>query len=223
MNYIKQLNSVFPMFYDDVRLNNSHIGLYMALFFYWNLHHFETVFFANRIELMKMAKIGSRSTFHRLIKDLHDWSYIVYLPSNNPNQKTMVKMTDFCTASSTKLGRTSPLLERYRPKNVPASLYNKHKQTYKAAVPGTPASENIVIDFFKKNQWPDIEGQKFFNHYQGIGWKIGGNIPIVDWQATARNWMLKTTTMKMQNHRNGASHLGDNLKTTIDKNYGEPL
>ena len=97
MNYIKQLNAVFPMFYDDDRLNNSHIALYMALFFYWNLHRLSTMSFANRTELMAMAKIGPRSTYHRLIKDLHDRSYITYFPSRNPNQKTMVKMTDYCT------------------------------------------------------------------------------------------------------------------------------
>ena len=223
MNYIKQLNAVFPMFYDDARLKNSHIGLYMALFFYWNLHRFETVFFANRTELMAMAKIGSRSTYHRLIKDLHDWEYIEYVPSKNPNQKTMVKMTDYCTTGSTVPGRTSTLMAHYRPKNVPASLYNKHKQTYKAATGSTKPTENSIMDFFKKKGWSDIEAQKFFNHYQGIGWKIGGRIPIVDWQATARNWMLKATTMKMQNHRNGASRFGDNLRTNNDKNYGEPL
>ena len=223
MNYIKQLNAVFPMFYNDPRLNNSHISLYMALFFYWNLHRFETSFFANRTELMVLAKIGSRSTYHRLIKDLHDWEYIVYLPSKNPNQKTLVKMTDYCTSSGTVTGRTSTLMARYRPKNVPASLYTKQKHTYKAAVPGIPTTEYTVIDFFKINRWPDIEAQKFFNHYQGIGWKIGGKIPIVDWQATAKNWMLKATSLQKENTLNGMSHFGDNLKTTNDKNYGEPL
>ncbi|CAG2532833.1 hypothetical protein MAR621_03027 [Maribacter dokdonensis] len=223
MNYIKQLNAVFPMFYDDDRLNNSHIGLYMALFFYWNLHRFETMFFANRTELMAMAKIGSRSTYHRLIKDLHDRSYITYFPSRNPNQKTMVMMTDYCTTCSTVSGRTSTLMERYRPKIVPASLYNKHKQTYKAALGSSKPMENLVLDFFKKTGWPDIEAQKFFNHYESIGWKIGGRIPIVDWKASARNWMLKAMALEKSKKAKGTFHFGDNLKTINDKNYDEPL
>ena len=223
MNYIKQLNAVFPMFYNDKRMNNSHIGLYMALFFYWNLHRFEEYFFAHRKELMAMAKIGSRSTYHRLIKDLHDWAYIEYLPSRNPNRKTMVKMTDYCTGTGTGIGPTSTLMQRYRPRNVPASLYIKQEQTSKAAVSGIPITEKSVVDFFKKNQWPTIEAQKFFNHYQSIGWKMGGKIPILDWQATGRNWMLKAKTIEKQNKASGFSHIGDNLRTIKDKNYGEPL
>ena len=54
-----------------------------------------------------------------------------------------------------------------------------------------PKNEFEVIDFFKKKKWPANEAQKFYNHYQGIGWKIGGKIKIEDWQAIASNWMLK--------------------------------
>lgn len=132
-------------------------------------------------------------------------------------------MTDYCTTVSTVTRQTGTLMEHYRPKNVPASLYRKQKQTYKGAVTSTPTTESLVVDFFKQNQWPDIEALKFFNHYQGIGWKIGGKIPIVDWQATARNWMLKATALKKENGLNYLSHFWDNLKTNNEKNYGEPL
>ena len=114
-------------------------------------------------------------------------------------------------------------MERYRPKIVPASLYNKHKQTYKAAQGKPRPTENLVMAFFKKTGWPDIEAQKFFNHYESIGWKIGGRIPIVDWKASARNWMLKSMALEKSNKAKGTFHFGDNLKTKNDKNYDEPL
>ena len=79
-------------------------------------------FYANRIEIMKMAKIGSRSTYHRLIKELSEWEYIEYLPTQNPTQKTMVRMSHICTDSSTKTGLTGTLMQRYCPKNVPITL-----------------------------------------------------------------------------------------------------
>ena len=62
MNYIKHLNAIFYKFYGDDRLNYAHLSLYFALFFYWNLHRFPDGFYANRTEIMKLAKIGSRST-----------------------------------------------------------------------------------------------------------------------------------------------------------------
>ncbi|MGY8911218.1 MAG: hypothetical protein ACKVIG_15370, partial [Flavobacteriales bacterium] len=104
-----------------------------------------------------------------------------------------------------------------------------------------PKNEKEVIDFFKKENWPEIEAQKFYNHYQGIGWKVGGKTKIVNWQATAKNWMLKAEEISNQKqsktNTNAQSHfrdnlnfppLGelkgdDNLKTTKNKNYNEPL
>ena len=48
-----------------------------------------------------------------------------------------------------------------------------------------PKNEKIVIDFFKKEKWPIIEAKKFYNHYRGIGWKVGGKTKIVNlsWEA----------------------------------------
>lgn len=49
---------------------------------------------------------------------------------------------------------------------------------------------NEVTEFFKQQNYPDTEAQKFFNHYKAIGWKIKGITPIEDWQAAAHKWML---------------------------------
>lgn len=47
-----------------------------------------------------------------------------------------------------------------------------------------------VIDFFKSENYPEIEAQKFFNHFESNGWKVGGKAPMKNWHAAARNWML---------------------------------
>lgn len=191
MNYVKHLNAVFLQFYRDDRLHYGHISLYMALFFYWNLHHFSEGFYANRTELMHMAKIGSKSTYHRLIKNLSDWKYIEYLPSRNPHKKTMVRVCHFCTGKGTEMGGTGTLMERYHPKTVPLTLYKKQLQTNRNALANSPKNESEVLEYFKSKKWPVNEASKFYNHYQAIGWKLGGKTPIVDWTATAENWMLK--------------------------------
>ncbi len=223
MNYIKHLNAVFHEFYSDTRLHNGHISLYMALFFYWNLHHFPDAFYANRIEIMKLAKIGSRSTYHRLIKQLSEWEYINYLPTQNPTHKTMVRMSQICTDSSTETGLTGTLMQRYCPINIPLSLYIKQPKQFKRSEKSSPKNEFEVIEFFKEKKWPLVEASKFYNHYDGIGWKIGGKVKIVNWQAIAENWMLKAKEIKERPTLQIVPKNTDFLMTNQQKNYGQPL
>src|SRR5680860_341457 len=223
MNYIRHLNAAFHEIYSDDRLHSGHIGLYMALFFYWNLHHFAAEFYANRTEIMKMAKIGSRSTYHRLIKELSEWEYIEYLPTQNPTRKTMVRVSHILTSSSTTTGLTGTLMEHYCPKNVPTTLYNKQNKQYKLSTKREPKNEFEVMDFFKKKNWPTMEAKKFYNHYQGVGWKIGGKVQIEDWTAIAENWMLKANEIKKYSSLKIVTKNRDHLITNDQKNYGEPL
>lgn len=223
MNYIKHLNAALHEFYKDSRLHTGHISLYLALFFYWNLHHFPDAFYANRIELMKMAKIGSRSTYHRLVKDLAEWEYIQYLPTQSPNQKTMVKMSQFCTSGSTETGLTGTLMQRYCPIHVPLSLYNKRHKQSKLSEKRKPKNELEVLNFFKSKNWASMDASKFYNHYQGVGWKIGGKVQIENWTSIAENWMLKANEIRKNPVLKIVAQTNDYLQTNNQKNYGEPL
>lgn len=99
VNYIKHLNGVFGQLSRDGRLNPTHISLYVALFQLWNLNFFKEEFHINREEVMALSKIGSKSTYHRCIKELSHWKYILYTPSHNPFRGSKVKMFDFGTTS----------------------------------------------------------------------------------------------------------------------------
>jgi len=83
-----------------------------------------------------------------------------------------------------------------------------------------PKNEFEVIIFFKKKKWPANEAKKFYNHYKAIGWKIGGKIKIEDWEALASNWMLKAYEIVTSNT---VSQNKDNLRTSKNKDYGQPL
>src|SRR5665811_1161951 len=219
MNYIKHLNAVFQQFSMDSRLNPTHISLYVALFQFWNINRFPEVFYINREEVMTMAKIGSKATYHRCLKRLDDWKYIHYMPSHNPYKGSQIKMLKFGTSSGTTTGTSSEqevgqALVPYININKQIENDNKHK---------LPKNENDVLDFFKNRKWPPIEAKKLFNHYSSIGWKVGGKIKIVDWQATAENWMLKAAEIKKLQTVNELSHNRDNLKTIKIKDYGQPL
>ena len=75
----------------------------MALFQIWNYNFFKGEFYINREEVMAFSKIGSKSTYHRCIKELSHWNYLLYKPSHNPFKGSLIKMFDFGTSSEQAL------------------------------------------------------------------------------------------------------------------------
>ena len=221
MNYIKHLNGLFQLFARDTRLNPTHISLYMALFQFWNMNRFPETFYLDREETMLFSKIGSKTTYHRCLKQLHNWNYIVYVPSHNPFKGSRIKMPNFGTSDGraldgyeTSLGQA---MVSYTNNNKPFQTSNK------LSGESRPKNELVVKEFFKKKGWPPAEGQRFYNHYQGVGWKVGGKAEIENWRATAENWMLRATQLKTKQTEYAPSQNRDNLMTISDKNYNEPL
>lgn len=68
-----------------------------------------------------------------------------------------------------------------------------------------------------------MDALKFYNHYEGVGWKIGGKVKIENWMAIAENWMLKAKEIKEQPTLQIVSKNKDFLMVNEQKNYGEPL
>lgn len=255
MNYIKLLNAAFERFFFDERLNPTHISLYMALFQEWNSCRFSDTFYINRRDLMAASKIGSKSTYHRCIKELHDWEYLCYLPSKNPYKGSKVRMAIMGTSDGIVPDQYSPLLEQvaeqYRPKSVPTmgqhhpktgqalgshspsngqALVSTINNTKQANIIKQPKDRQAVIIFFKEKSFSADEGKKFFEHYENRNWQTGDGKPIRDWRALAVNWMDRTEMFKEQNKsvKKPPSHFGthrnrDNLRTTKNKDYGQPL
>jgi hypothetical protein len=250
MNYIKLLNAAFEKFFFDDRLNPTHISLYMALFQEWNSSRFADEFFVNRRELMRVAKIGSKSTYHRCVTDLHSWNYLSYFPSNNPYKGSKIKMSIIGTSDEPDMEQYNPeleqLAERYHPILEPV-VYQHHPTNGQAVDPHRPVSgqalvSNInntkqvninkqpkgrqaVLDFFIEKDFNADEGKKFFTHYEANDWKTSDGKTIRDWQALAKNWMNRTELFAEENKANKkrASQIKDNLKTTKTKDYGQPL
>ncbi len=225
VNFIKHLKGVFFQFSKDNRLNPTHISLYVALFQIWNNNRFLEEFYINREEVMRFSKIGSKSTYHKCIKELSHWKYIIYYPSHNPYKGSKIKMFKFETSTGQALVHNNTNIETSSGQALVS--INKHIQTNRNNKNinklDQPKNEKEVVVFFEKEKWPIIEAQKFFNHYQGIGWKVGGKTIIVNWQATAKNWMIKSEEIKNKETQKSVSQNQDNLKTSKNKNYNEPL
>lgn len=82
-----------------------------------------------------------------------------------------------------------------------------------------PTIENVKAYFLNQN-FPELEAIKFFNYFSSNGWLVGGKTPMVNWQASAQNWILNAPKfISNEPQSNRAKH----LNTGTDKDYSEPL
>lgn len=167
---------MFVQFSKDSRLNPTHISLYVALFQLWNNSFFKEEFYINREEVMDFSKIGSKSTYHRCIKELSHWNYILYTPSHNPFKGSRIKMFDFGTSYGQVL--------------YPSSTKNG-TSTGQALVPIIKHIQTIENP--KNNNKPGNFKNSSFQDFEEEG-KLSSCVPY-----------------------------RDNLKTTKEKDYSEPL
>jgi len=192
---------------------------------------------------MKISKIGSKHTYHKCLKQLQEYGYLRYLPSHNPLRGSQVHMFNFSTTheqamnhTSDKIGTSSeqalhPSLNYINSTNNEKSLnsreqkndvkkYSSEKRLEKkkssAKRKKVPPEETEVLQFFKSENYPEQEARKFYNYFRSVGWKVGKNKPMEDWEAAAHNWMLNAI-------RYDEKKSSDNLHTSTDKDYGEPL
>ena len=132
VNYIKHLEQISELFYEDKRLSPWHVSLYYGLFHSWNRAKFQNPISVCRSELMTVSKIGSANTYTKCLKQLDEWGYIKYLPSHNPMKGSLVNLYTFDTTTDKSSDTTSD----NSTDNTPVTLVrpsinntNKKKQT----------------------------------------------------------------------------------------------
>jgi hypothetical protein len=143
------------------------------------------------------------------------------------------------TSDEPDMGRYNPTLEQlaeqYHPIREPV-VGQHHPIDGQALVSNTnnikqenfikqPKGRQAVIIFFEENNFDVDEGKKFFEHYQTRNWQTSDGQAIRDWRALATNWMDRTELFDEKNESNKkqASQIKDNLRTTKNKDYGQPL
>lgn len=93
MNYIAHLTGFYDKILRDDRISSTHISLYMALFQFWNDQRFRKSIIIQRSEIMELSKIRSVATYHKGMRELHQYGYIIYEPSYNPFAGSRVTIT----------------------------------------------------------------------------------------------------------------------------------
>ena len=239
VNYIQHMNGLFVRFYEDNRINPYHISIYLALFNYWNLNRFQNPFSVARFEVMKLANVKSPNTYSKCLKELMKFGYIKYVSSNNPYKGSSFSLINFCTSTPPLNGQgiiqgnanngqalsgsssnDAPALTNTYANNgqglIPSKTYKLNNETRERE---NALSLDLIINFFLFEKSTKNEAQKFWNYYESNGWLIGGKTPMIDWQASARNWILRSKEL------NGKAPVQkkDYLHTNNKKRYDEPL
>lgn len=77
---------------NDKRLLPSHISLFMAIFYFSSGDGAGNFFKITRRKLMRFSRIKSIATYHKCIRELVDYGYIIYQPSYDPYRASMVSI-----------------------------------------------------------------------------------------------------------------------------------
>lgn len=238
VNYIVHMENVFHKFAEDDRTTPWHYSLYMALFHVWNNSMFRDEINVRRDEMMMLSKIGSANTYTRCIRELDEWGFIGYMPSSSKFKSSKVHMYRFDNGDDNSSGKSTakgndnaneqhmrPFINNTKTKKKP----NKPEKTSKGELhsPVTqdktqkrfiPPSLEHVQNFFLENKSDHLEAEKYFNHFQSNGWLVGGRTKMKDWQAAARNWILRA-----KSYAEKSNPTLQRLNAKQNTNYNEPL
>ncbi len=76
---------------NDARIGTTHIALYVALYDLWLKRKKAGFLDLYPEQVMKSAKILSRSTYLQAIRCLHDGGYLIYEPSYSCRRRSRVR------------------------------------------------------------------------------------------------------------------------------------
>ena len=90
METLNPLSHFFSAIENDYRISITHIGIYVALLQFRMNKGFINPIEAFSYEIMPIAKISGSNTYHKCIRELHEYGYIKYQPSFKNNQRSKI-------------------------------------------------------------------------------------------------------------------------------------
>jgi hypothetical protein len=76
----------------DKRIQLSHIVFYINLLAYWQEQDYQNPLAVSSKKLMPTARIKSKVTYHKCLKDLKEFGYIEYTPSYDPLRESTITL-----------------------------------------------------------------------------------------------------------------------------------
>lgn len=194
MNYIIHLNVFLEKAAKEKWMVPYHYALYMVLFNTWNKLGFKKNISIRRDEVMQAAKIKSKSTYYRCLKELDAHQYLVYYPSASRQYPAIISIIPL---DGQRRNGEDPMFTKTHPAIVPAAaplLQTNIKLISNEVSNGLPSQED-VLKFFLAHHHTKEEALKFWYHHEATGW-LTGNTPVQHWQPLAHKWMLTIAQSK---------------------------
>src|SRR4051812_46308301 len=96
METLKPLSQFFSAIEKDYRISSTHIGIFAALLIYRLDKGFINPIDVVGQEIMRIAKISSPTTYHKCIRELNEYGYIIYKPSFKKSVTSKIYFIDTC-------------------------------------------------------------------------------------------------------------------------------
>lgn len=92
MDITNQMHDFLSKVTANEELTRSHITLYTVLCQIWLANGCKSPFNISRRKIMKLARIPSKATYHKNIRELEEGGYINYNPTYHPVNGTAVSL-----------------------------------------------------------------------------------------------------------------------------------
>jgi len=90
MESLNLLTAFFQSIEKDFRIGSTHIAVFAALVEFWIQKGMMNPVRAYSIEIQKIAKIISPKTYHKCMRELNEYGYLIYVPTKNKNKRSSV-------------------------------------------------------------------------------------------------------------------------------------
>ncbi|WP_316633054.1 hypothetical protein [uncultured Flavobacterium sp.] len=90
MESLKLLSIFFESIEKDFRIGSTHIAVFAALIQFWMKKGMVNPIQAYSFEIQKIAKIMSPKTYHKCMRELDQYGYLIYVPTKNKNKRSSV-------------------------------------------------------------------------------------------------------------------------------------
>jgi hypothetical protein len=136
-----------------------------------------------------------------------------------------VKMYKFGTSSGTTTGTSSGSSSVQVPvqalvpsiNNTNNNKLSKQNKQGERKMNFTPPSLEEVLEFFKIQKFVLEEAEPFFLYYQANGWLVG-KAKMKNWQAAAKNWILRSKKFQAEKAGKLAPHQLHAKSTNYEEN-----
>lgn len=119
------------------------------------------------------------------------------IKANSAKKKSNQNQNEIKSKSKQNHNSTSVLSEKENKKekkNKEIEIEDSERENIKREKPTgfTPPTLTEIINFAKSIDFEDEEYcERFYNHYQSVGWVNGAGIKIQDWKLLFKNWVKK--------------------------------